>query len=163
MTPLPLRERPIDIVFVACFACFALTSFGFDSQVALGIVPRADGPLLVQINHWFTESAAPVLKDPPVMMQAMITISAFVYGPMYVLLCVAFWKGYDWIRIPALMFSATVIYSFVPILSQAIWGQPGPRNWGMFLGAYVPYLIAPLALIYRMRHANPFCTSRASS
>lgn len=156
-----LRKRPGDLFFTLCFASFAMTSFLFDSQVALNIPQSADGPLLVRLNHWFASTADPILLKPPLALRTMITISAFVYGPFYLVLVYAFARKKNWIRIPALMYAATIVYSFAPIFVQTVWGDTRPTHLPLFLALYLPYLIVPLLLIYRMRHPEPFGPSDA--
>lgn len=154
--PTPLTKRPVDLFFVVCFSCFAMTSFLFDSQVALNIPQSADGNILVRINFWFASTADPILLKPPLALRTMITISAFVYGPFYLVLVYAFVREKGWIRIPALMYAATIIYSFAPIFVQTVWGDTRPTHLPLFLALYLPYLIIPSLLIVRMRKADPF-------
>lgn len=148
------RWRRFDLLLACGFIAFVFTSLLFDSQPALGITPRADGPLLVRLNHLFASRVDPILLDPPLYFRLMCGISAFVYGPFYIVLAYALIRRRAWIRVPALVYASTILYSLVVITGEALFGPVKPLHWPFFLLAYTPYLIFPGLLFWRMLQAE---------
>lgn len=65
----------------------------------------------------------PLLLHPPIGLEIQTFISAFVFGPFYLLLVYAFSTGRDWIRMPAILYVSAMTYGMrrphpfsVPIL-----------------------------------------------
>lgn len=155
----PLRKRPFDFVLVVFFVVFATTSFVFDAQTALDVDLRTSTSLPGRMNLMFAEAADPLLLDPPLFSRVICGISAFVYGPFYLVMTFAFVKGKNWIRLPAIAYAATILYSLVVWFGVEFWGDVRPTNLVMFWAAYLPYVLVPLALLYRMRKV-PFPHTR---
>lgn len=153
----PLAERSFDWLFVVGFGVFVATSLLFDVQTALDLDmhdPSANP--LVQANAWFARTVDPILLDPPLWFRVMCGVSAFVYGPFYIVLVYAFVRGRDWIRVPALMYASAILLSMVVVWAEAAFGSVRPRDLPFFMAVYAPYALLPVALIARMRHPRPF-------
>lgn len=106
---LPLRQRPVDIFFTVIFLAFAVTSVISDllPTVSVDFSPASGNPL-VQGNYWYAHDADPLFMNPPVWMRFVTGLSAFVYGPFYLVLAYALVRGRNWIQLPA------VIYATMP-------------------------------------------------
>ena len=153
----PLRERPGDWLFVLAFSFFAFSSFFSDSLVARGIPLAADSPSVwARANYWYAAGTDPHLLDPPLALRLQTALSAFVFGPFYVLLVYAFVTARDWIRMPAIAYAAAMTYGMAIFLGGEFLGPHPPTNLGRFLAFNAPYLVIPLLLAVRMRHARPF-------
>lgn len=155
--PLALRERPGDWFFVLAFSFFAFTSIFSDSLVARGISLAPDSPnVWARANYWYAAGTDPHLLDPPLSLHIQTAISAFVFGPFYVLLVWAFVTARNWIRMPAIVYVSAMLYGMVLFLGGEFLGPTPPTNPTRFWAFNAPYVIIPLLLGARMRRPHPF-------
>ncbi len=157
---LPLRSRPIDIVFVCFFSVFILTCIISDAIPTLGIPQTADTTnVLAHWNWQYSSAYDPLYEHPPVWLRFATGLSAFVYGPFYVLLVISLVKGWNWIQLPAVIY-ATMIVSItgIVIFGVEFFGEPQFRtpHPAAFLAFNGPYVLVPLILLIRMRKPLPF-------
>jgi hypothetical protein len=157
---LPLRQRPLDLFLVIVFCAFATTSAISDSLVALGVPMTPDSPYaLARANSWYAADTDPLLLHPPLWLRIATFLSAFVYGPFYLVLAWALVKGKDWIQVPAVIYATMIIAitGFV-MFPEELFGEPALRvtNLPKFLGFNLPYVLIPLLLLVRMRAPRPF-------
>jgi hypothetical protein len=153
----PLRERRRDWFFVAAFSFFAFSSFFSDAWAGLGVDFSADSPSFwARANYWYAAGTDPYFLSHPIHLRIQTFLSGFVFGPFYLLLVYAFVAGKDWIRLPAFFYTAAMLYGMVVFLGSEFLGGLPPTNLPKFLGFNLPYLIVPLALVYRLRREHPF-------
>jgi hypothetical protein len=157
---LPLRERRLDMFFAVTFLVFAVTCVISDAVPTLGIEMTPDSPnVFARMNYWYAVDADPLFMHPPVMMRFITGLSAFVYGPFYLVLAWALVKGKNGIQLPALIY-ATMIVSNTGILvfGTEFFGEPQyqTHNALKFLSLNLPYVLIPLLLGARMRKPLPF-------
>ena len=149
----PLSERRADWFFVVVFSVFALTSFGVDLPILLGI-DQVREPLAASYAE-----IDPLFFAPPPFLFVALAVSAVVWGPLYVYLVWGFVRGRNEIRVPALMYSAALGLAMVMIIAEELWspvpGWASPQP-AQFLALNLPYLVVPLLLALRMRHPFPF-------
>ena len=110
--------------------------------------------------YWYASSFDPVFLHPPLWLHIMCTIDAYVFGPCYLLFIFAFVKGRNWVRTPALLYGAAIVYSTLVYFGWEFL-DPGNRataNLVMVFAINIPYTIVPLLLIWRVRHPLPFGT-----
>ncbi len=157
---LPLRKRPIDIVFLVIFSLFIVTCIISDSVEGLGLdqVPNSTN-LLVQWNYTYSSQNDPLYQAHPLWLRFISGTSAFVYVLFYILLIISIVKGFNWIQLFAVIY-ATMIISLtgIPIFGVEFFGPVGQRtpNPGVFLLYNGPYIVFPLLLLIRMRKPLPF-------
>ena len=73
-------------------------------------------------------------------------------------------KGKSWVRIPCLVWAGMMIAIVTIILFEELWGTPPTAARGLVLAANLPWLLFPFAVIWRMRHEDPFALgARATS
>jgi hypothetical protein len=159
-TNLPLSRRRFDAVLAVIFALFTVTSAIADLVPTLGIdFSKPSGNFLVNSNYWYAHDADPLFMDPPTWMRIVTGLSAFVYGPFYILLVYALLRGRNWIQLPAVIY-ATMISSITGIIVFGVefFGEPEwqTQNPAKFLAFNVPYVLVPLVLLARMRKPMPF-------
>lgn len=152
-TAIPLRERKSDFFFIVVFALFACTSLFGDAQHALGRVEAGNGGAMAWYisasqDHFFAAA-----HD---FTRFSTAISAFVYGPLYLLLVYAFIAGKNFIRPLALVYVGAIAYG----TCQFIWWEyaigPAPGVAAVFWAFNGPYLLIPILLAARMWRAEPF-------
>ena len=153
----PLGARPRDWFFVLAFAFFAFTSAFSDAVVARGIALAPDSPhFWARANWWYAQGTDPLLLRPPTGLRVQVAISAFVFGPFYLLLVYAFVAGKNWIRMPAIVYVSAMTYGMLLLFGAEFLGDLPPTNVPKFLAFNLPYLVIPLLLGYRMRRPRPF-------
>lgn len=153
-----LWRRPFDLVLFGAACAFAYTSWTLDALLALGI-PLSGDSENAMARMFFTLYAAeadPLLVENPLFLRIQAAISAFVFGPFYVILAYALGRSKNWIRVPALMFASAALYCIVVVLSVNLFGGFSRRDWLLFYVGNLPYLAFPIALAYRMRRPRPF-------
>ncbi len=157
---LPLRKRPIDIVFIVIFSLFIVTCIISDSVEGLGLdqVPNSSN-ILVQWNYTYSSNFDPLYMAHPTWLRFISGTSAFIYVAFYVLLIISLAKGFNWIQLYSVIY-ATMIISLtgIPIFGVEFFGSAAERtpNPGVFLLYNGPYVLFPLLLLIRMRKPLPF-------
>jgi peptidoglycan/LPS O-acetylase OafA/YrhL len=157
---LPIRQRPIDIVFIVVFAAFTITSLISDLLPTMGVdISHSSANFFVNSNWWYAHDTDPLFMTPPVWMRIVTGLSAFVYMPFYVLLVISLIRGWNWIQLPSVIY-ATMIASITGIIvfgveffGEAQWLTPNPAK---FLAFNLPYVLLPILLLIRMRRPLPF-------
>jgi EXPERA (EXPanded EBP superfamily) len=157
---LPLSERKFDYFFIVMFSIFFITSMISDMLPTIygDLVPNHPNPLM-KANYDYANGCDPLFLHPPVWMRFVTGLSAFVYGPFYLVLVYAFIKGKNWIQLPAVIYGTMisvitgVIVFGVEFFGEAEWRCQDPAK---FLPLNLPYVIIPILLIVRMRRELPF-------
>jgi hypothetical protein len=120
---------------------------------------HADGGTFMKMNYDYAVNNDQLFLHPPVWMRFVTGLSAFVYGPFYLVLVCAFIKGWNRIQVPAIMYgTAIAVITGVVVFGVEIWGEPEQRclDLAKFLPYNTPYVLIPILLIIRMRKENPF-------
>jgi EXPERA (EXPanded EBP superfamily) len=159
-TNLPLRKRPIDIFFAILFFIFAITSGISDAIPTLGIEMSENAPTWVgRANYQYAIHCDPLFLYPPIWMRFVTGLSAFLYGPFYLILVYCLIKGKNGVQLPSVIY-ATMISTITGVLVFGVefFGEPEYRcqNIPKFLSLNLPYVLIPLLLLIRMRKPNPF-------
>ena len=182
LTMLPLRERKGDWFFIVFFSCFVFTSFAADMANAVSS-PRAEGVYFWAraVFNLYAVNNDPLLIANPVWMRTMCSLSAFLFGPFYIVLVYSFIKGKNWIRPFALIYAGMIIESMIVIIAAEFAGDAAlfsqvcqavkpagelaraglnpdlaVQDVFKFLAFNLPYKVVPLMLAIRMRRENPF-------
>ena len=150
-----IRDRKLDLFFVICFSFFAFSSAFSDALHTLGML---DGEgFWADANRGYGEAAGDQLfLAAPEFLSANVGISAFVYGPFYLLLVYAFLRGANWIRIPAFVYVGALLHGITEFFYWEFVMGPSPTQPAIFFAFNGPYLIVPLLLAWRMRKPQPF-------
>jgi hypothetical protein len=149
----PLRERPLDLILVLCFASFAITSFVFDPYTALDVDLASSRSPAARLTYWFAAAADPLILHPPPFVRIMVALSVIGLGPTYLVLIYGISKERPWVRTPALVYSAVKIYSMIVYLGVAIGSA---TDYVLFSLVYVPYVAVPVLVLARMWRPDPF-------
>jgi hypothetical protein len=167
-SPLPLRRRRWDIVFLVFFLVnilfityiVDLEQLAIPDPVTLD-PPNFEYPIwptkgLVDMVHWWGGHFDPVQLARPTWWKATIWIDALLFGPYYAFAIYAFIKGKEWIRIPTFLYSGILWTNVVIILSEELWGPHSTPQRGMVILANLPWLVFPMLLVWRMWKEHPF-------
>jgi EXPERA (EXPanded EBP superfamily) len=159
----PLRQRRLDLVLMAFFLVnLGLITYVVDLEQLVIADPRHfDYPLwpprgMVDMVHWYGNHHDPLLLARPPFWRMTIWIDVVFFGPFYAFALYAFARGRDWIRVPALVWSGTMMANVLIILMEERYGAFAAPNFGLVLAANLPWLLLPLAVIWRLRTEHPF-------
>jgi len=150
------RRTVLDAFLVATLCAFAATSLLCDRTAALDIIAPDSADPFARAVYWYGVRYDPLVVANPLFLQVMSGISAFVFGPLYLWLARGLWRRDRSIRLPALLYVATMLYSMVVHLAAEIWGELPPPHWDVFVAVYAPYVVVPIALAWRLRRPDPF-------
>ena len=159
----PLRRRLTDLAFVAFFVVnVGFVTYVVDlEQLVIDDPGRFSYPLwppppLVDLVHWYGREFDPLLMARPAFWRMTIWIDVIYFGPFYLAAIYAFVRGRDWIRVPALFWSGLMTANVLIILMEERYGAYATPEFGTVLALNVPWLLAPAAMLLRMRRDHPF-------
>lgn len=164
--------RVLELLFFFYFASHVPISLGLDLQALLPahVFPQHLRDLL----RWYAARFKdPLVLDPPVWFRSFIACEALLQVPFFPVAAFAFLKGgCGWIRTPAILYSAHVVTTLVPILSHILFHQFPPESqsspqtqqerW-LLVCVYAPYLLVPLLLLLTMLLAPAYNPPAAGS
>lgn len=160
---IPLRQRRADLLFVAFFALnLVFISYGLDiEQLVIEDPDNFTYPVwppapFVDAAHGYGRTYDPLLIARPPFWRAIMWIDVLFYGPFYMAAIVAFLRGYDWIRVPALVWSGSLCTCAAIILAEERYGQWATPHLPVVLATNVPWFVVALTLVWRMRRDHPF-------
>jgi hypothetical protein len=163
MRVVPLRERTVDLLFLAFFVVNAgfITYIVDIEQLVIADPSNFEYPVwpprpLVDLVHWYGGNYDPLLMARPPFWRMTIWIDVIFFGPFYLAAIYAFGRGRDWIRLPALIWSGTMMANVLIILMEERYGVTPAPNFGLVLALNVPWLLMPFAMMWRMRSDHPF-------
>jgi hypothetical protein len=153
----PLRRRPIDLFFVVFFAINALlVTYIIDlEQLVIRDPTHFSYPVwppapFIDLVHWYGRHYDPLLMARPAFWRMTIWIDVIFFGPFYIAAVYAFVRARAWIRIPALVWSGTMLANVLIILMEERYGVWASPHFGMVLAANLAWLLMPVATIVRV-------------
>ena len=166
MRTVPLRERKYDIVFIV-FLLINLTFITYIVDLETLVIADPENfeypvwppPPLVDLVHWYGSNYDPLLMARPPFWRMTIWIDVIFFGPFYAFAIYAFLRGRNWIRVPALVWSGTMMANVLIILMDERYGVTPAPNFLFVVALNLPWLLFPFAVIWRMRHNTPFTES----
>lgn len=163
MRTLALRERKIDLLFLIFFVInIGFITYVVDlEQLVIADPVHFEYPVwppapLVDLVHWYGSTYDPLLMARPPFWRMTIWIDVVFFGPFYLFAIYAFIRGRDWIQLPALVWSGTMMANVLIILMDERYGVTPAPNFPMVLALNLPWLLMPFAMMLRMRRPYPF-------
>jgi hypothetical protein len=167
MQPVPLRERKIDLLFLAFFVVnLAFITYIVDlEQIVIADPAHFSYPVwppapLIDLVHWYGNHYDPLLMARPPFWRMTIWIDVIAFGPFYAAAIYAFIRGRDWIRVPALVWSGLMLANVLIILMDERYGITPAPNFPLVLAANALWLLMPVAMVLRLRRDRPFEAAR---
>lgn len=148
----PMRERPFDLFLVCWFCLFAVSSLVFEPFIVFDVDLEATTDPIGKTWYWYASSFDPLFLDTPLWLRIMCGIDAFVFGPFYLVLVYALVSGKEWIRVPALLYGAAIIYSTLVYFGYEVL-DPENRARANLTAVFlvnIPFTLVPLLLVWRM-------------
>ena len=155
--PRSLRSRPIDIAILAFFA-INLLFITYQVDLEQLIIPDPHHfaypiwppRLAIDATHWWGANFDPVLMARPVWWKVTIWIDAILFGPFYAVAIAALLRDWAWIRVPALLWAATMLTNVSIILGEEAFGEHRTPHLALVLLANAGWVVFPLLVIIRM-------------
>ncbi|XP_041797282.1 sigma intracellular receptor 2 [Chelmon rostratus] len=157
--------RVLELIFFFYFASHIPITLFIDLQALLPgyVFPQ---PLRDLLRWYAREFKDPMVMDPPEWFKAFVCCEALFQMPFFPIAAYAFLKGgCKWIRTPAILYSAHVATTLLPILGHILFYQfpvephPGPKTlqerW-LLVSIYAPYLLVPLLLLFTMLFSSTY-------
>lgn len=159
----PLRQRPYDLFFIVFFAINALViTYIVDLEQLVVVDPtNFDYPVwppaaAIDLMHWWGNNYDPLLMARPPFWQMTIWIDVIFFGPFYLFAVYAFIRGRNWIKVPALVWSGTMLANVLIILMDERYGVTPAPNFAIVAAANGAWLLTPFLMMWRMRREHPF-------
>ncbi len=161
---IPLSERPWDYGFLAFFLLnlFFITYIVDLEQLVIANPQHFTYPIwppapLVDMVHSYARALDPLVLARPPWWKMTIWFDALLFGPFYACSIYATIRGRDWIRIPSLLYGASIITIVCIILSEEYGGPYATPHFPIVLLLNLPWIIVPALIILRMaRSEHPF-------
>jgi hypothetical protein len=152
------RARRLDVFLVFWFCLFAISSLVYEQYVIFGVDLSKATDVFGRSWYWYASSIDPVFLDTPLWLRIMCAIDGYVFGPFDLVLIFALVRGRNWIRIPALLYAAAIVYSTAVYFGWELLDAPNRAEANLLgiLLVNIPYTIIPLLLMWRMRNPEPF-------
>ncbi|XP_072315077.1 sigma intracellular receptor 2 [Eucyclogobius newberryi] len=157
--------RLLEFIFFLYFASHVPITLLIDLQALL---PAHVYPHQLQdVLRWYAaEFKDPMVLDPPVWFKSFILCEAMLQLPFFPIAAYAFLKGgCSWIRTPAIVYSAHVATTLVPILAHILLfpfplephaGPQTQRERWVLVSVYAPYLLVPVLLLLTMLFSTTY-------
>ncbi|MFC6016456.1 EXPERA domain-containing protein [Plantactinospora solaniradicis] len=159
----PLRQRPYDVFFIVFFAINALVITYIVDLEQLVVADPTDfdypvwpPPAAIDLVHWWGDTYDPLLMARPPFWRMTIWIDIVFFGPFYLFAVYAFVRGRNWIKVPALVWSGTMLANVLIILMDERYGVTPAPNFAIVLAANGTWLLTPFLMMWRMRREHPF-------
>jgi hypothetical protein len=163
MQLVPLYKRPYDLIFLLFFVVnLGFVTYVVDlEQLVIADPTNFDYPIwppapLVDLVHWYGNTYDPLLMARPPFWRMTIWIDVIFFGPFYLAAIYAFARGRHWIRVPALVWSGTMLANVLIILMDERYGVTPAPDFRMVLLFNLAWLAFPLLMIARMWRDRPF-------
>lgn len=167
--PKPLRQRKGDWFFIIAFSFFTVTSIVTDSVNGLNGQLDPESSYVVErfIYESYASKADPLLIVNPPQVRVSAWISAFIWLPLYIYFVIGFVRGWNHIRVPALIYGGALTHGMITYMAEGMYGWWATTGWKdlpnttepdtlYYFLTNLPYLLVPLFTIIRMRKPNPF-------
>ncbi|KAF0978513.1 hypothetical protein FDP41_002333 [Naegleria fowleri] len=160
-------SRPLHLLFFFYFLSHIPITIFIDAQPILSpYLPQLYPPFLQQIlkEQWIEPYQDLLMAKLPVWFASFGVCEIFVQLPFFFIALYAFVAGKNWIRIPAIIYSAHVMTTLVPIMAVFLFDKEYLNHNAFLLGTYSVYFIIPLLLLLNMVfYEKPFDYSKVKT
>ena len=161
--PIPLSERKQDYLFLGFFILnFLIISPIIDLEQlvikdpANFIYPVWPPAAAIDLVHWWGDNFDPALMARPMWWKMTIWLDLLIFFPFYGVAIYAFSKGYEWIRVPTIIWASIIMTNVTIIMGEELWGEHATGETMMVIMANGPWFFIPALAIWRMWADHPF-------
>jgi hypothetical protein len=155
VNPAPLRQRPLDLLLVAFFSvvvCYGLF-FSLPEGLGVPVSPDSPWPPLRWLHDWAVAEEQAHLDPPPNLIAATLFDGLF-QAPALCLVIAGLWRQRGWLRPFGLFYAGASITNMFYYFMQTFLGPHPPPNTLYYLAFNLPWLLAPMALAWRLAVAK---------
>ena len=147
-----IHRRPLDLILVAFFSISVLYGFLFSLPEGLGVPVSADSPWppLRALHDWAVKEE-PAHLDPPPNLIAATLFDGLFQAPALLLVIIGLTRQKRWLRPLALFYAGAAITNMFFYFMQTFLGPHPPPNTAYYLAFNLPWLLAPMLLLWRVR------------
>jgi hypothetical protein len=165
---IPLSQRMVDLLFSQWYLIYLFTVTFTDlhnfTASYLGVEVKDlehmdlvyPPKFLTNLYFKWARTVDPLLYNNPMWWQVMEWVNLLVLAPFSLFAIVGFLRGWNWMRMPAIITSSFTFYSLLLCIGCALYGETPTPDSMMFVAIYVPYLIFPALVVMRMWSEKPF-------
>lgn len=155
---LPLSARKGDIFYVIIFTLFMTTSFVTDSLNGINPELVPDSPNIMEqiIYKTYAVKADPALIVNYPTIRVSAGISAFFWGPLYLIFIMGFIKGWNRIRNWGFLYGCALTSSMILYMSEGLFGFHASPQPLLYIVTNIAYILIPFSMIFRMWKQEPF-------
>ncbi len=120
----PISQRKGDWFFVVFMFYFGLTSTFGDSTPAIGPPDENSWWFMSRLIYkYYALHTDPLVMTDPVFVRVACFFAAYVFAPLHFVMAYAFYKGHQWIRTPALIWTGAMFEGSMIFLWAATFGD----------------------------------------
>lgn len=168
--PIPFRDRKRDWFFVGFFALnfFYISPLVDLEQLIIADPNNFEPPLFpplwsIELTHWWGRTFDPLLLARPPFWQMTIWLDILFFWPFYGFAIYAYVKGKAWIRVPTIVWAATIMTNVLLILSEEWMGIHATPYPLLVTAVNGPWFLIPALAIARMWKDGPFLPTANST
>ena len=141
----PLRQRPVDMVFIAFFSVSVLYGFLFSLPEGIGVpvAPDSPWPPLRALHDWAVAEEPAHLAPPPNLIAASL-FDGFFQSPALLFIIVGLVRLRSWLRPLGLIYAGAGTTNMFFYFIETFLGPHPPPNLAYYLVFNLPWLIAPM-------------------
>ena len=150
--PVPILRRPLDLALVSFFAISVLYGFLFSLPEGLGVPVSADSPWppLRSLHSWSVEQE-PAHLDPPPSLIASCLFDGFFQAPVLLFVICGLVRCRPWVRSLSFLYAGAAVTNMFYYFAQTFLGPDPPLDLAVYLPFNLPWLLAPMILVWRVR------------
>jgi hypothetical protein len=161
---IPLRERPIDWLLLGFFAFNLLFITYIVDLEQLVIADRShfEYPVwppraFVDLVHWWGDNFDPLQNARPPFWRATIWLDVVLFGPFYAVAIWAIYRGREWIRVPAILWSGVMFANVSILMFEELVGPHRTPAPVIVILANLSWWLLPFVVTWRFaRSDHPF-------
>lgn len=144
-------RRPLDLVFIAFFCISILYGFLFSLPEGLGVpvAPDSPWPPLRALHSWAV-AEEPAHLDPPPNLIAATLFDGVFQAPILLFIVIGLIRQRRWLVPLGLIYAGAGTTNMFFYFTQTFLGEHPPPNLAYYLVFNLPWLIAPIALGWRV-------------
>ncbi len=147
----PITRRPFDLFLVCFFSISVIYGFLFSLPEGLGVPVSADSPWPpLQALHGWAVAEEPAHLDPPPNLVAALLFDGFFQAPALLFVMVGLVRLRPWLKPLGLIYAGAATTNMFFYFTQTFLGPHPPPNTAYYLLFNLPWLLAPMALGFRL-------------
>lgn len=155
-------KQCLDTVLMVFLGLAVVYGMLFSLPQALGVPVLADSPWPpFRALHGWAVTQEPAHLNPPLVLRLNAVFDAFVQAPLLLAVMYGWWRGRTWVRPLAAVYAGAAVTNMFFYFATTFLGAHPPLNLALYLPLNLPWLFAPVWLLWRvLQHDWPFRSKR---